>query len=259
MGKLTKSQLLSQRGDLSPFLIHLTRDGDLKLWKEIYKTPKDQVRQVTAERSLKKILQNSQIKALSPFGYFNYKVPYKKGEQIKNPDSKVHRHWLRAVCFTETPLDHVNLQMQNIWGRQFHFAQYGLAFKEPVVREKGGNPVFYTQTTNEPIRAAFDKIATNPIASLFQPVMPLIEGFGPPWYSQIHGPQEIDFRWEREWRIVGDFKFSLSDVAFGFCPIDKIKYLEEAIGNVFPFVDPLDDLNTNKKKLRKWPHLENVK
>ena len=111
MKKLTKSKLISQRGDLSPFLIHLTRNGDLKLWKEIYNTPKDQIHQMTAEGSLTKILQDSQIKAVSPFGYFNYKVPYKKGEKVLNSKSKVRRDWLRSVCFTETPLDHVSLQM----------------------------------------------------------------------------------------------------------------------------------------------------
>jgi hypothetical protein len=48
-----------------------------------------------------------------------------------------------------------------------------------------------------------------------------IRFFMPPWFSKFGGPSDIDFRWEREWRVVGDFSFSLSDVAFGFCPAEK--------------------------------------
>ena len=176
-----------------------------------------------------------------------------------NPHSHVRRDWLRSVCFTETPIDHVQLQMQAIYGRQLHFEPYGLAFRESVVRSVNGNPVVYIQTTNQNIRGAFDALAVNPLAHVFKSMMPLVEGFGPPWFQRQTGPQEIDFRWEREWRVVGDFSFTLSDVAFGFCPEHEITYFENIVGSAFPFIDPTGDLKLVKKKLRKSHNLADLK
>ena len=49
---------------------------------------------------------------------------------------------------------------------------------------------------------------------------------------------EIDFRWEREWRIKGDFKFNLEDVAFGLCPENKLDEYNKLSQGKFPFIDP---------------------
>ncbi len=260
MSAITRQELLEKRGDLSPFLIHLTRSGDLKLDKAIYSLPQDKVVQVTAKASLEAIIQSRRIEARSAFGYFNYKVPFTRANGATlNQQSQVRRDWLRAVCFTETPLDHVYLQMQTIYGRQLHFEPYGLAFRESVVRGANGNPIFYVQTTNQNMRNAFDQLVADPLAAQFKPMMPLVEGFGPPWFSRYGGPSEIDFRWEREWRVAGDFSFTLSDVAFGFCRNGDIAQFEKLVGGAFPFVDPLADTLANKKKLRGSTHLSDLK
>ena len=261
MPAITKQELLERRGDLSQFLIHLTRTGDLKLDKDIHGLSQDSVVQVSARQSLESIIRSRRIEARTAFGYFNYKVPFKRANGVVlNQNSNVRRDWLRAACFTETPLDHVHLQMQEIYGRQLHFAPYGLAFREAVVRGANGNPVFYVQTTNQNIRTAFDLLATNPLASQFKAMMPLVEGFGPPWFTRYTGPSEIDFRWEREWRVVGDFSFSLTDVAFGFCPHLEIPAFESLVGNTFPFVDPdASALGGSKTRLRSYPHLADLK
>jgi hypothetical protein len=260
MPGLTKQELLEQRGDLSPFLIHLTRSGDLKLDKDIFSLPQDQVVQITAKDSLIEILTGRSIDARSAFGYFNYKVPLTRFDgRVLNSTSHVRRDWLRSVCFTETPLDHVHLQMQEIYGRRLQFEPYGLAFSESVVRGANGNPVLYVQTTNQNIRAGFDRLAIDALANSFKSMMPLIEGFGPPWFSRYGGPSEVDFRWEREWRIAGDFSFTLSDIAFGFCPDGEVPSFEALVGGAFPFVDPLGDLQANKTKLRSWNHLLDLK
>lgn len=256
---MKKKELLEKRGDLSPFLIHLTRSGDLKLDKDIYSFSQDKVIQIAAKSSLEKIISSRRIEARSAFGYFNYKVPLKKANgKVLNPTSQVRRDWLRSVCFTETPIDHVYLQMNPIQGRQLHFEPFGLAFRETVIRSANGNPVLYVQTTNQNIRAGFDKLAVDPLAIHFKSMMPLVEGFGPPWYSRFGGPTEIDFRWEREWRVAGDFSFSLSDVAFGFCPSNEIAHFEALVGNAFPFVDPLDNVHKNKSKLSGYKHLSDL-
>lgn len=261
MPAITKQELLERRGDLSQFLIHLTRSGDLKLDKDIHGLPQDSVVQISARQSLESILRSRRIEARTAFGYFNYKVPLRRANGVVlNQNSNVRRDWLRAVCFTETPLDHVYLQMQEIYGRQLHFEPYGLAFREAVVRGANGNPVFYVQTTNQNIRTAFDLLVTTPLANQFKAMMPLVEGFGPPWFARFSGPSEIDFRWEREWRVAGDFSFSLSDVAFGFCPTAEIPAFESLVGNAFPFVDPNPNaLTASKAKLRGFSHLADLK
>ncbi len=256
---LTKQQLLEKRNDLSQFLFHLTRDGDLKLRKDLYSLQKDDVRPLVAKDSLAGILQRRCIEARSSFGYFDYKVRVTTAFGVLSSKSLVQRDWLRVACFTETPIDHVCLQMQEISGRQSCFGPYGLAFREDVVRRANGNPVFYVQTTNQKLRHAFNQMAEASNAADFKDLMPLVEGFGAPWFTKYYGPTEIDFRWEREWRVVGDFSFSLADVAFGLCPKSCKNIFEKFVGQSFPFVDPNDDMNAIKQELRNWSHLRDLK
>lgn len=221
-----RQQILAQRGDLSPFLIHLTRDG-------IFKTDPTQTTRATvnARISLEAILQQSKIRARSALGYFNYKVAWNG----RNQNSQVQRHWLYSCCFTETPLKDVSIQFQPIQGRQCHFQPYGLAFFEETVRSRGGNPVLYIETRNQAMRLAFDEMALAPNCIDFKGVMPFIEGFGQPWFG--YNPPEIDFRWEREWRCVSDFDFQNREVAFGICPTSEVTYFEGLTNNQIPFVD----------------------
>lgn len=258
---LTKEQLFEKRGDLSPFLIHLTRSGDLKLDKDIFSLPKDRVVQIDARKSLESIIQKRRIEAVSAFGYFNFLVPWKSpdGRYQKNTSSLVKRDWLRSVCFSETPLDHIHLHMTQKHGGINNYRPFGLAFFENFIRSKNGNPIFYVQTTNQLLRDSFDKLAINPLAVDFKNTMPFIEGFGPPWYPKQYGPKEIDFRWEREWRVSGDLSFTLSDVAFGICESGDIGYFEGLVGNAFPFIDPTSDIQQGKDKLRSHKHLANLK
>jgi hypothetical protein len=257
---LTKDQLLQKREDLSPFLIHLTRTGDVRLYKDIYGLPQDNRHPLEAKQSLESIIKNKTIKAVSPYGYFNFKVKQERANgTFRNPESRVERKWLMSVCFTETPVDHVYLQCQQIAGRQLHFQPYGLAFFEQSVRRRKGNPIFYAETTNQLIRSAWDQIPTLPNCSDFKGIMPLVEGFGPPWYQGRFSPSEIDFRWEREWRVAGHFKFDFGDVAFGLCETDAIPHFEKLVGGAFPFVDPTQTMKIVKEKLKKWPKLNGLK
>ena len=221
-----RQQILAQRGDLSPFLIHLTRNG-------IFKSDPTQTigSTLNAKQSLETILVSSRIRAKSALGYFNYKVPWKG----RNTNSQVQRSWLYACCFTETPLKDVSIQFQSIQGRQCHFQPYGLAFFEETVRSRGGNPVLYIETRNRGMRLTFDQMAIAPNCIDFKGIMPFVEGFGDPWFT--YTPPEIDFRWEREWRCAGDFDFQHREVAFGICPENEIAYFEGLTNNQIPFVD----------------------
>lgn len=48
----------------------------------------------------------------------------------------------------------------------------------------------------------------------------------------------MDFRWEREWRHVGDFRFEYVEVAFGLYAAREVNDMESLVGSVFAFIDP---------------------
>jgi hypothetical protein len=258
---LTHSQVLQLRDDLSPFLIHLARTGTVKLRADVlpYITA-DKSLYRTAKDRLERILATKKIVAISPFGYFNYKVPqtYPSGF-TSNRASKVQRQWLKAACFTETPLDHIHIQTQPILGRNLHFESYGLAFTENFIRRNGGSPVMYFASENRGIRDALDSMAVAQNADKFKSLMPFYDSFGRRLYGL--GP-DVDFRWEREWRTTEDVTFGFPDVAFGLCKTADIQYFETLVGNAFPFVDPVGNaqhIQTVKTRLRTYPHLMNLK
>ena len=251
---LSKLEVKELREDLSPFLIHLTRNGYYKRWPDIDKDVKDgEHTNLDAKNSLENILKAKTIEARSPFGYFNYKVAYRG----KNQNSKIKRAWLRPVCFTETPVDYIYVQCEKVQSRKFNFAPYGLAFFENSVRKAKGNPVMYFESSNDSIRSALDTISTLPNCEDFVSLMILYQSFGKHLFSNF--ASEIDFRWEREWRVRGDFYFDpKKDVAFGICPQDEIEAFEESVKGYFPFIDPHQTIGLVKRKLRKDPRLEKL-
>jgi hypothetical protein len=237
---ITHSEAIRRlRADLSPFLVHLTRSGTVKLWADIIGQSKDEFLEIDAEESLKRIIRSSRIEAKSPFGYFNFKIPYRKmNGNLINASSRVQRSWLRSVCFTEAPVDTIGFQCQFHPARKCQFERFGLAFFESPVRRAGGNPIFYVDSQNAELRSSLDVIPASIVCEGFAPMMPFFECFGKPIFSGGGNVKEIDFRWEREWRIVGDFEFSKLDVAFGLCPEEHISGFESLVSRNFLFVDP---------------------
>jgi hypothetical protein len=116
------------------------------------------------------------------------------------------------------PITSLESMMKEIQSKRKLFEPYGLAFRESVIRNAQGNPVFYADTANTMLRKGFEKLAVSSDCESQKKFFPLVEGFGRPWFPGPYSPKEIDFRWEREWRVVGDFWFRLEDVAFGICP-----------------------------------------
>lgn len=237
---MTPSEAIRRlRADLSPFLVHLTRSGRVKLWGDIAGRSEDEFLTLNAEASLQRIIKSSRIEAKSPFGYFNFKIPYrKKNGTLINANSRVQRAWLRSVCFTETPVDAIGFQCQFNPTRRCQFEPFGLAFFESPVRKARGNPIFYVDSENADLRSSLDVIPASIVCEGFAPMMPFFECFGKPIYSGGGSAKEIDFRWEREWRIVGDFEFSKLDVAFGLCPEERISGFESLVSRNYLFVDP---------------------
>jgi hypothetical protein len=237
---MTPSEAIRRlRADLSPFLVHLTRSGTVKLWGDIIGRSADEFQIIDAQESLQRIIRSSKIEAKSPFGYFNLKIPYRRSDGTStNLGSGVQRSWLRSVCFTETPVDGIGFQCQFNPARKCQFDRFGLAFYESPVRKARGNPIFYVDSSNAGLRSSLDVIPSSNICEDFAPMMPFFECFGQRLYSKSSNAKEIDFRWEREWRVVGDFEFSQVDVAFGLCPEEHISKFETLVSRKFLFVDP---------------------
>lgn len=233
---MKREEIVASRGDLSPFLIHLTRDlagqgssGTLPF--------------VGARNNLISIINSSTLQARSSYSYFKYRRP-----------AIILSSWLNSVCLTETPLRDIDIQLMPIHNRQQHFQPYGLAFFENSVRRANGNPVLYVDSSNPSSMTSLDAMRTNPNVAQFKDLLHLYQTFGKS-FSPRYQNMMIDFRWEREWRILGNFTFNMaSDVAFGLCPDADIAYFETLVGNKIPFVDPSNYVIA-KAKLSTWKSL----
>ena len=195
---LTGEEFLDKKRDYSPLLVHLTKDyldGDGNIV-------------LPAKSVLDMILSETELKA------FNYFCIFKDG--LDSLDVAI-KNKFRVVCFTETPIDQIDMLLYEVRGKKLKHAPYGLVFKKEDIRKKGGNPVFY--------------LAGN----LSLPLWKLFNNAGETQYSEGENKvlalvnkcdDSIDFHWEREWRIVGSLKFEIADIYCGLCPGEEISYFE---------------------------------
>jgi len=239
-----------QRSDLSNFLIHLTKDGSYELYESYpyieghYKFGRSA--NFNADESLRSILESQMLAARAPFGHFKYDISI-----YSKPRRAVPLSWLKCVCFSETPLRELQSfyrstqQPGNQAFKQNQYKKFGLAFFSNFVRDRGGHPLFYFDSRNDDIYKSVDRLADPQFLNLCEPILPLFESFGPARKSKARSDKgEIDFRWEREWRHVGDLRFRLQDIAFGLCPESRIGEFEPLTQGHFPFIDPDWDAGT---------------
>lgn len=213
-------QLLARRSDLSTFLVHLTRsDGGQ-----------------SASDRLKGILRDQKILARNAFGMAAAEL-----QKRQLPDD--HQ---KAVCFTETPLQNVNLLAEKIEGRDCQFEPYGIAIARRQARRSGANPVWYlditpghewlTNPVNILIMEAIEKgdFSKQPIAKL----TPYLEQMGsrPAGNDPWDRGYRKEFWWEREWRHVGDF--SLPPRYIVLCPSADIAEIKAVIDGLLPIDEP---------------------
>jgi hypothetical protein len=210
----TITEVLNRRGDLSTFVVHLTRihDGG------------------TGGENLRSILAGSVIEARSPMGWARDIASTLGGAAVESQ---------KVVSFSETPLEHIYSLFADIPYRRVGLQPYGVAFTKMVARTKGVNPVWYVDMTPgrdwliakalDALRdeaASSNSFADHPAAR----ILLFVEGMGT-W----PGSQK-EFWWEREWRHVGDFNFSLEDVALVLCPETEHAAFEALAGG--KCVDP---------------------
>lgn len=230
--------VLHFRGDLSPFLVHLTkhdRDGADKITTH-------------ARDRLHGILKSMEIRASkSPISsaYF--------GANHFNPDLEDEAKLYGAACFTETPISEAHTLI-DIKNRTVDLEPYGVAFLRDNLRAMGVSPVFYLNNypgDKDPVASALCSLLATHRAEA-ELILPLVSCMGNILiFPGVRGlptapPMTVvDFSWEREWRmpfVKCPVSFAWTDVFMGFCPHDEIPNFEAT----YPSIDFIDPRRTMK-------------
>jgi hypothetical protein len=195
----TIEQLLHRRTDLSTFVVHFTSGTN-----------------AGAEENLVSILSSNTIEARSVYGM---------GSEAATRDARI-AETQRVVCFSETPLEHAWMMVEDIEGRGHRLSPYGVAFTKVWARSSGINPVWYldisqrgrdwlTQPVNALIGDAVRAILAGSMdvhdAEILK-LTPFIEQMGPTLAARK------EFWWEREWRKAGTLQFAFDQVVVVFAP-----------------------------------------
>jgi hypothetical protein len=215
----TIGQVLGRRNDLSTFVVHLTKE-----------TPGAETEKSTALENLSSMLRDGWIEARTPMGWGLRKMLTPREAY----DSQA------VVCFTETPLEQIH-GLLDIENRQVDLQPYGLAFTKMVARGKGANPVWYVDTTDRHpalLRNALDELLERALGAegpfVNHPASRLLPYFEEMGVSRAGARKE--FWWEREWRHVGHFSFSPSDIALVVAPSQHHDVLRQIANR--PCIDP---------------------
>jgi hypothetical protein len=221
---VTIDEVLQRRGDLSTFIVHLTRDSDAG----------------SARENLASIIRERTLRAGSPKGWATW-------ERFELADDALETQ--RVVCFSETPLEHVHGLFAEIEARSVRFQGYGLAFPKMVARWMGINPVWYIdlsrargewrdwpikEALNALVREAADRFRDSPVSRL----TPFIEGMGS-WPDGNGGVRMREFAWEREWRHLGDLELEpWWAKTLWLCPEDELEEFSALVGPGAHCIDP---------------------
>lgn len=223
------ADILKFRGDISPFLAHLTRDRE---------EDNDGGGPITAADSLRRIITERRLVAGSqPISDAKWGIAWSDLPAPKWP------HYFSAISFTETPIAEIHC-MLDVAGRRVNLAPFGLVFLKERLANRGIAPVIYLnnlQADVDPVVGALcSLIKTHPDeAARF---LPLISFFGTALKPKggTHVKTAQDFRWEREWRFAhsrGAFEFDENDVFVGLCLHKSIDEFEALFPPVL-FIDP---------------------
>ena len=175
------------RGDLSRYMVHLTRDDS-----NTY--PGGQ----SAEKNFTAILDDLEIRA---YGAHCLHV-----KQVKALGDEVE-DLFKVSCFTETPLGELKKLLSVGW-RKVYLEPYGFVFDRDFLLRNGAQHVTYINNYagNDERRYAYDQIYKIAAKGKFKGAIWKTL----PFVNVMHGGH--DFAWEREWRIRGDLNFELTDL-----------------------------------------------
>ena len=157
-----------------------------------------------------------------------------------------------AVCLSEVPL--------GLLGRLVdRRSPCGIGFTKEFITGLGGSPIWYVEKDG-PQHLALKRLLTEArrggeVAPLFK-ITPFIDVKGD------YPSSSYRWEWEREWRVAGDFRFAVEDVAFLFLPEEHhdaawaffTQYVvDENLGPSYscPFLDPTWDAERIRVELKK--------
>jgi len=116
----------------------------------------------------------------------------------------------RAVCFSEVPLGFLG-RLATRRG-----SPYGIGFKKGFLAKHGGGPLWYVDYGSPQHSAILQLMANAAARGGTDPIWALTPFIDFP--STDTAPYTYDFRWEREWRVCADLRFTETDVAFLVIP-----------------------------------------
>jgi hypothetical protein len=189
----------ASRDDMSPFVVHLTRDYDGD----------------SAISNLVSMLDDKVIYARTAHCLFNHLI-----EKFK-PSLQEE---FKTVCFTETPLTQIERLVTKVPGKKIELEPYGLVFQKETVLEKGASPAIYINAKGVPrrdylVRQFRQHFANADGLVAFKKKYPddyeaII------WHYSLMNVMRAghDFAWEREWRFKGDFEFKYFDLVAIIAP-----------------------------------------
>jgi hypothetical protein len=225
--------ILNFRADISPFLVHLTRDQNGQNARSVLEEIIQQRRLVSGTTSVSD----------ARFGINTMDM---------SPQDKARL--FAAICFTETPLSEVH-SLLNISYRNINLAPYGLVFLKSALATRGVSPVLYLNN----IPGDKDQAVQNLVMAFHaQPgaekILPLISIFGLKLMApgvHVRPPGDVNFTWEREWRYpstYGALGFTDQDVFVGLCSDQDIPHFEALFPNI-GFIDPVRNMKWYASKL----------
>ncbi len=224
--------LLHFRTDISPFLVHLTRQSSDK----------------TARDNLVSILDcEALIASGRPISDARYAAPMKDAA-----DEKL----FGAISFSETPISEVHTLFE-IGSRTVKLEPYGLVFLKQRLARRGVSPVIYInneQEDQDQVVAALVSLRTTHRAAA-ERILPLVSVFGGKLkpLGGTHQGGRVDFTWEREWRYPassGYFDFTREDIFIGLCPHEDIPFFQRHYPRI-GFIDPRRNVKWYAAKLIK--------
>ncbi len=200
------------REDLSPYLVHLTRDNR----RHFRKTG------LTAALSFENIWKEQTIKAR--------RVLCIHREQILQEDPKIQAMF-RVVCFTSTPLTQIK-HVVGVLRQEYKFEAYGFIFKREFLYGKGAQKAIYiNQYDGSWMREWADRMYELAKRSKF---------------TVRH-----DFAWEREWRVTVHVKFDYDDLVGVFLPDDAKSLRKKVSAKGVPIISTEWDREQMEEELAK--------
>ncbi len=226
-------EILYFRSDISPFLVHLTRNSEIG----------------TADENLDSILGN---KFLMPGGDLISDARF--GVSLGTMSRVDQLRFFSAISFSETPLSEIHCLLE-ISRREVNLEPWGVVFLKDRLKRRGVSPVIYVNNEqadkDDLVRALVGLRRTAPDAAA--QILPLVSVVGSrlrPMGGAYH-PGRVDFSWEREWRYAEDnglFEFTEDDIFLGLCPHNQIDMLERKYRPIL-FIDPRRNVRWYARKL----------